>query len=63
MAFLFTLFSVSGTFISGVSETLVSFFPHHFKVCFVGVVLPASPSATTIASNTLKVGHPLLQCG
>lgn len=54
-------YSLSDTFTSGASDTLVSFLSHHSKVCFVGVVLPASPSATTITSTTIKAGHYLLQ--
>lgn len=54
-------YSLSGTFTSATSETLVSFLSHHSKVSFVGLVLPASPSATTITSTTIKVGHYLLQ--
>ncbi|XP_039726463.1 translation initiation factor IF-2-like [Pteropus medius] len=38
-------------------QKLFSFLFYHPKVCFVGLVRPAPPSATTITSSTIKVGH------
>lgn len=53
-------YPLSGASSSGASETQFPFLFCLSQVGFVGLVLPAPPSAPTITSTTIKFGHHLL---